>query len=600
MFQYLQSRRVNIQLLQEYAWREIADLLEQTAGTKVVVLDEEILGPIGLVAPPSLFSERNVILLKLQADSKLPHDVLNVIYIVRTQTKLMDIIAEQVKKNSVKKCQYQIYFVPRRSCLCIKQLENLKVYDSISQIKELNWNFFPIDKDIVSMEIPISFRDVAVNGDPTMLYQAAVGLVQLQRLYGRIPKIYGKGNNAQRVWEHAKQLGTEEKVLNSDKGLIDQVILLDRSIDIISAVATQLTYEGLIDEIFGIKNNQLILPAELFTNNTEDQISAQSQLVAGKKTLFLNSGDQLYSDLRNKNFNEVGKVLAKNARDISAQMNTSGQDSSVQDMKRFVDKLPALLAQKQSVAVHTTIAEIIRKHIDQYEFSDDLAAEQEFMMCEDTDKASPYIEDLISKKGDLQKILRLLTMQCAAASGFKEKILNYYKRELVQVFGLNVLLKISNLEKANLLYTQSESRSYAVLRKTLNLTVDDVVEVEPKDISYVHSFYAPLTARIVEQTLKPLGWQALKSQIINLPGPTFEDFQAPLIGVGGRHNISTPMDGSAFNIPRVILVFFIGGCTFAEIAALRFLSQQEDNNVEFIIATTKIINKNTFIDSLLS
>uniref|UniRef100_W8BKE4 Vacuolar protein sorting-associated protein 33A n=1 Tax=Ceratitis capitata TaxID=7213 RepID=W8BKE4_CERCA len=600
MFQYLQSRRVNIQLLQEYAWREIADLLEQIAGTKVVVLDEEILGPIGLVAPPSLFSERNVILLKLQADSKLPHDVLNVIYIVRTQTKLMDIIAEQVKKNSVKKCQYQIYFVPRRSCLCIKQLENLKVYDSISQIKELNWNFFPIDKDIVSMEIPISFRDVAVNGDPTMLYQAAVGLVQLQRLYGRIPKIYGKGNNAQRVWEHAKQLGTEEKVLNSDKGLIDQVILLDRSIDIISAVATQLTYEGLIDEIFGIKNNQLILPAELFTNNTEDQISAQSQLVAGKKTLFLNSGDQLYSDLRNKNFNEVGKVLAKNARDISAQMNTSGQDSSVQDMKRFVDKLPALLAQKQSVAVHTTIAEIIRKHIDQYEFSDDLAAEQEFMMCEDTDKASPYIEDLISKKGDLQKILRLLTMQCAAASGFKEKILNYYKRELVQVFGLNVLLKISNLEKANLLYTQSESRSYAVLRKTLNLTVDDVVEVEPKDISYVHSFYAPLTARIVEQTLKPLGWQALKSQIINLPGPTFEDFQAPLIGVGGRHNISTPMDGSAFNIPRVILVFFIGGCTFAEIAALRFLSQQEDNNVEFIIATTKIINKNTFIDSLLS
>lgn len=27
---------------------------------------------------------------------------------------------------------------------------------------------------------------------------------------------------------------------------------------------------------------------------------------------------------------------------------------------------------------------------------------------------------------------------------------------------------------------------------------------------------------------------------------------------------------------KVVLVFFIGGCTFAEIAALRYLSQQED------------------------
>lgn len=600
MFRYLHNRRVNIQLLQEAACREIANLLGLIDGPKLLILDEEILGPIGLVASPSLFSERNIKLLKLKIDAQIPRDASNIIYIVRTHVRLMDIIAEHVKKNVDKNRNFHIYFVPRRSCLCIKHLENLKVYQHFTQIKELEWNFFPLDMDTVSMELLFAFRDVAVDGDPTVFYQAAVGLVQLQRLFGRIPKIYGKGCHSQRIWEHAKQLGAEEKMLNGDKGLIDQIILLDRSIDILSAVATQLTYEGLIDEFFGIKNNQLVLPAELFASNAEEQSTTQTQFMAGKKTFFMNSGEKLYAELRNKNFNEVGKILARSAREISAQMNTSAQDTSVQDMKRFVDKLPALLAQKQSVAVHTTIAEIIRKKVDTFEFSDDLAAEQEFMMCEDTDKVSAYIEDLIAKKGNLENVLRLMAMQCAAASGFKEKVMNYYKRELVQVYGLNVLLKISNLEKAGLLYTQSESRAYAVLRKTLNLTVEDVVEIEPKDISYVHSFYAPLTARIVEQTLKPLGWQTLKSQINNIPGPTFEDFQAQLIGIGGRQNSSTPIDGSALNIPRVILVFFVGGCTFAEIAALRFLSQQEDNNVEFIIATTKIINKHSFMDSLMS
>lgn len=61
----------------------------------------------------------------------------------------------------------------------------------------------------------------------------------------------------------------------------------------------------------------------------------------------------------------------------------------------------------------------------------------------------------------------------------------------------------------------------------------------------------------------------------------------------------TSETSSQLDIPRVILVFFLGGCTFAEISALRFLSQQEDNNVEFLIATTKLVNRNTFLDGCI-
>lgn len=46
-----------------------------------------------------------------------------------------------------------------------------------------------------------------------------------------------------------------------------------------------------------------------------------------------------------------------------------------------------------------------------------------------------------------------------------------------------------------------------------------------------------------------------------LPGPSFEDTQqlAPAVRGSGR-----PADQS-----KVVLVFFVGGCTFAEVAALR-------------------------------
>lgn len=89
--------------------------------------------------------------------------------------------------------------------------------------------------------------ELHVEGDPTSIHLSATALVSLQRLYGRIPKIYGKGSLAQKVWELTKTMGKDETIMmNSGKGSIDQMILIDRSIDLMSVLATQLTYEGLI------------------------------------------------------------------------------------------------------------------------------------------------------------------------------------------------------------------------------------------------------------------------------------------------------------------------------------------------------------------
>ncbi|XP_064546597.1 vacuolar protein sorting-associated protein 33A [Drosophila montana] len=613
MFPYLRSQRVNLQLLQEQASRELVQQLEAIEGTKVIVLDEAMIGPLDLVVTPELITERGIMLRPLKPELRVPKEMRNVIYIVRPQVLVMDQLIAHMKGNVQQGRQFHIFFVPRRSCLCIKQLENKEVIGEFSRLEELTWNFLPLDSDVVSMEMPHAYRDVSIDGNTTSLYQLAIGLVQLQRLYGRIPKIYGKGVLAQQVWHHAKQLAIDEKSLyNGDKGAIDQLILLDRGIDLLTPLATQLTYEGLIDEFFGIRQNKLKLPAEHFPSDAAAAVGASSTDpapipderkrlmgdIGRHKTIMLHSGNQLYAELRNKNFNEVRILLARKVKDIQRQMNV--KERSVEEIRIFVETMQQVLNEKNATSEHTAIAGLIDEQLSLYSFNDDLAAEQEFMICADIDKASAYIEDQIARRAELRNVLRLICLQCAAASGFKEPVLSYYKRELAHVYGLEVLLTISNLEKAGLLRIRTESRAYAVLRKTLHLTVDDSVEINPKDISYVHSFYAPLTARLVEHSLKPLGWQTLKSQINNLPGPTFEDFQVQLIGIGGRHGAgATPNESSLLDARRVVLVCFVGGCTFSEIAALRFLAEQEDNNVEFVIATTKIINKHTFLDSLM-
>lgn len=51
--------------------------------------------------------------------------------------------------------------------------------------------------------------------------------------------------------------------------VFDTLLLLDRNVDLLTPLATQLTYEGLIDEIYGITNGQnecFFLTASLTVN----------------------------------------------------------------------------------------------------------------------------------------------------------------------------------------------------------------------------------------------------------------------------------------------------------------------------------------------
>ena len=48
-------------------------------------------------------------------------------------------------------------------------------------------------------------------------------------------------------------------------------------------------------------------------------------------------------------------------------------------------------------------------------------------------QVNTYIEDCISQKDPLIKVLRLMCMQSVCNNGLKQKVLDFYKREILQV-----------------------------------------------------------------------------------------------------------------------------------------------------------------------
>uniref|UniRef100_A0A1B0DCN7 Vacuolar protein sorting-associated protein 33A n=1 Tax=Phlebotomus papatasi TaxID=29031 RepID=A0A1B0DCN7_PHLPP len=346
MFPHLSGWRVNIGQLQELYAKELLGILEKCEGTKAIIWDESLAGPVGLIAKYTFLKEHNVTKMFPLSGDPLPDiDVKNIIFITRANLKLMNHIADNIhneerKRRATVKKDFYLYFLPKKSLLCEKHLKNKGVYGSLSFVGDFRCDFFPVDNDLLSMEQKDAFKELHIEGDPTCVYQSAMALMTLQRLYGRIPRVCGKGIYAEKLWELTKSMGRDDSQIgqNNEKGSIDQMVILDRSIDLMSVLATQLTYEGLIDQIFGISSTTLHLPADRFGRGDDQPLPALS--TSETKQIILNSGEELYAELRDKNFNAVGQILARHAKSISSALEERHGDKSVSDMKKFVERLP--------------------------------------------------------------------------------------------------------------------------------------------------------------------------------------------------------------------------------------------------------------------
>ena len=140
-----------------------------------------------------------------------------------------------------------------------------------ASITEMPLHFIPREHDLLSLELEDSFNDLVLRKDPTCVFAAAQALMLLQKQYGLFPRILGKGDNAQRLADLLQRMRSEEDVnASADSStsyltsfgltpslVMENLIIIDREVDFLTPLSTQLTYRGLLDEAFGVSNNQI-------------------------------------------------------------------------------------------------------------------------------------------------------------------------------------------------------------------------------------------------------------------------------------------------------------------------------------------------------
>lgn len=399
-------------------------------------------------------------------------------------------------------------------------------------------------------------------------------------------------------------------MLNTPSKVFDSIIIIDRSVDLATPLCTQLTYEGLVDEVVGIHSAHVEVDASLVSQGTGSLAPSGSSTPLtstskkSKKVRLDATSDPFFGSIRDENFAIVGEKLHTSAKKLNEDYEKRHNAKTVSEMKAFVSKLGGLTKAHTSLRLHTGLTEKIMEYTTKEVFNLNLELQQNIIAGLDLNGQLSSIEDLILAEAPLNITLRLLCLFSVVSGGIKPKNLEFLKREILQTYGYDKINLLHMLEKTQLLtrQTPSSSRSsvgFQAVRDSLRLVVDDVDEREPNDVSYVYSGYAPLSIRLIQaiaqkdallarqsassnrsKTLPKahpiIGWRGFEDIVKCLPGASFDQMQ-------------TKTDNSNNEAPTHTFVFFLGGATLAEISALRFMSMQTKNR-QFVVGTTNIIS----------
>lgn len=631
------------------------NLLEGVRGEKNIVLEKSLTGPIGLVVKFSTLQEYGVQKVFLLENGNIDSSQKNVIFIVRGE-ELTNIqaIAGQIKKlqqNGQVDHEFSIFWVPRRTLVSNKILETEAVLGDVN-MAELPIYFLPLEKDILSLELEDSFADLYLHKDPTCLFLSARALMSMQQRHGLFPRIIGKGDHARQIADlllrmRAEWAVTEESTMGGPSATrstpstsIESLILIDRGVDYLTPLLTQLTYEGLIDELWGIQQTQIEVDSSIVGTAPASQAAQGSSTAASasrlpqslKRKVQLDSTDKLYGQIRDTNFATVGPQLNKIARRLESDYESRHGAKSTAELREFVNKLPGYQAEQQSLKIHTGLAEEILKFTKSDLFTSTLKVQQHLAAGADAAGQHESIGELIAREAPLPIVLRLLCIESCVSGGLRPRELETFKRSILQAYGFQHLLTLDILEKLQLLQSRASTgalmipvamsggadgtkTNYAYLRKTLSLIVDEIDEQDPSDISYVYSGYAPLSVRLVQCVLQKKqllsltkgstgsganavssaaqGWRGFDDTVSYARGKTFDEIQK---GEDKAIRARTMLNGHGDK--KTVVVFFVGGITYTEIAALRYIARHEEatGRRRLLICTTSIISGNRMMD----
>ena len=484
------------------------------------------------------------------------------------------------EEREIKK-EFHIIFIPKIVNECSKFLKESN-YNDFYHIYNLNMDIFPLDYDLMSLENDSAFYDLYIEENLNIISVLVRAIVKYENIFGKIKYKYYLGNLAKKLND---LLLKEEEISPSidkanDPGTFS-CFIFDRASDMITPLCSTFVYEGLLDEFFGISLNSMKVHIDILGKKPNDKIKSD------EIRLDLSKNDKFYTRIKDYNYNKIKFFLNNKLKEHNKLLEESKvKSTSLSQIQENILKIKLLKEERPSLVNQINLIDYITKLKKLPKEQLFLFYEQTLLLGESSSTIFESIEDEMAQKGDLYKIIRILCIYSLINGGIKNKIFDQLRRDILNIYGFQEIFFLNNLEKMKMLKSYDSSNLfYYDINKRLKLIDDSVDLNNPNDAAYSFSGYCPILVRLIEKAISK-GWNSIKDVLKKLS----TDFEYP----NDELEILNNNDNKE---KKYILLVFIGGITYGELASIRYLNNKL-NDKKFIVLTTGMINSKKIFNSL--
>ncbi|XP_050664753.1 vacuolar protein sorting-associated protein 33B isoform X2 [Leptidea sinapis] len=503
---------------------------------------------------------------------------------------------------------FNIIIVPKKIATFDSILESKGLYD-IVKLHSFSWELMTLDEQLLSLELPFFYKQVFVEQNHSLLSSVSMSLWSLFHVTGHPKYILSLGklsSHVMNIFQVYKESYNRDYVCNNTQE-ISALIVIDRDQDYGSAMLTPATYSGLLNEIFSIICGHLELNVkETKLKKGKLNFSTQENKSDKNTVMVLDSCiDNLYGEIKHRHFSEVLSVLSSKAKLLK---NEDIKALGIQEMKHFVaTKLQQVTLFKHNLVNHVLACETIISEMNN-KFESLTQTESEMLNNRNKKNNFTFIDDNFGTDIHIYNSLRLMCLLSLTQSLSYDEYNSLVSKYLL-AFGYKFMYVFNNLIRSGLLVQPTSPK--------LSLNISNLSDRLPKwqnsfqananklkqlpsntenenSPSYVfNGGYVPLAAVLCNTLLNSESLLDMlnKLSVINdlkIGGEVIDRLNNGMetlsdkVGKMSLQNNDCCIDAKALLKilksdskmnkgvslkPRSILVYVIGGVTFAEVAA---------------------------------
>ena len=505
---------------------------------KVLILDAVTTKIVSMVYSQTQILEQEIYLVK---DISTPpnkddvHHMKATVFVQPTKANIK-FLEEELARGSYS--EYHIFFSNVLSRENLVKLARADSRELVRQVQEYYADYMAINEDFYQLgaENSLCLSKASRSLERSDYERNVQGILSALLSFKRCPsqiRYQVTSDLAQRIASSVSMVTGDRQVFDFPRQEGPMLLILDRRDDPITPLLTQWTYQAMVHELLGLNDNRVNLKHLQPKSEGKGKGAPKDDPVITEAVLSCTQ-DKFFAKHRYSNFGDLGAAVNDLLADYQKLTKSNEKMSSIEDMKKVMEKMPEYRAKSLNVSKHVAILSELARMVDKNQLLVISSLEQEIACSYDHSTHKRELFDIIAKEGvkDADK-LRLAALFIIRYESYNE--IGAIKKCLQQQ---NITSSELSTLDAILEYAGESKRAPGLFTQGSIVTKFSKVFNQSAEVQNVYTQHQPLLSNTLDSILKG----------------KFKDSAFPLV------------NPSTANKPSDIFVFMVGGSTYEEAA----------------------------------